>query len=223
MYTMYMKYILGIDEVGRGPIAGPVTVCAFIMRTDVDVLIHFKNRKLKDSKKLSNTERRRIRTELNKEKRAGNIDFVLASKSAQYIDKRGIQKAVQVCLQQALSGMLRLNYNLDSSTTKICLDGALSVEEQFIHKIHKKYGQKLEYSVNIKGDENIPAIACASIMAKITRDNYMVYLSKKLYNEEGKWYGWASGVGYGTKEHYEMIATHGLTSYHRKSFLKKLS
>jgi ribonuclease HII len=68
-----MKYILGIDEVGRGPIAGPVTVCAFIMRADADVLVHFKNRKLKDSKKLSDKERRRVRSELNKQKLAGNV------------------------------------------------------------------------------------------------------------------------------------------------------
>lgn len=216
-----MKYILGIDEVGRGPIAGPVTVCAFIMRADVDVLVHFKNRKLKDSKKLSDSERRRVRTELNKHKLAGNVDFAIASRNAEYIDEHGISNAVQKCIQQALSTLLRLNYELDSSSTSICLDGALKIDKVYIDRVLKKYGQSIEYSANIKGDENIPAIACASIMAKITRDNYMVYLHKKLYDSEGKWYAFDTNVGYGTREHYEYIEKYGVTTHHRKSYLTK--
>ncbi|MEN9852611.1 MAG: ribonuclease ribonuclease [Candidatus Parcubacteria bacterium] len=217
-----MKYIVGIDEVGRGPIAGPVTVCAFIMHADADVLMHFKNRKIKDSKKLSDNERRRVRSELNKQKLAGSVDFAIASRSAEYIDEYGISHAVQKCIQQALSTLLRLNYVLDSTSTTICLDGALTIDQAYIDRILKKYKQSIEYSVHTKGDENIPAIACASIMAKITRDNYMHYLHKKLYDSEGKWYAFDTNVGYGTREHYEYIEKYGITAHHRRSYLKKI-
>ena len=216
-----MRYLVGVDEVGRGPIAGPVTVCVFIMQADYDILQHFKNRKLRDSKKLSDIERKRIRTELNKAKLAGNIDFAIISKSAEYIDKRGISKALGVCIEEGLQKLLRLHYNLDKSNTKIELDGALKLTPEFVQKVFKKYGQQLDYSVNIKGDENIPAVAAASLLAKVGRDNRMVYLSKKLYGEDARWYNWASNVGYGTKEHYSLIDKNGLTEYHRKSFLTK--
>jgi ribonuclease HII len=217
-----MKYIVGVDEVGRGPIAGPVTVCVFIVQADYDILKHFKNRKLRDSKKLSDTERNRIRTELNKAKLAGYIDFAIVSKSAEYIDKNGISKAVSVSIEEGMQKLLRLHYNLDKSNTKIELDGALNLTSKFIQKVHSKYGQQLGYTVNIKGDEKIPAVAAASILAKVVRDNRMIYLSKKLYDIEGKWYNWSSNVGYGTKEHFDLIHKHGITEYHRKSFLKKI-
>jgi ribonuclease HII len=217
-----MKHIVGVDEVGRGPIAGPVTVCVFIMQANYDILQHFKNRKLRDSKKLIDGERKRIRTELNKAKLAGYVDFAIVSKSAEYIDSVGISKTVSVCIEEGLQKLIRLHHNLDKNNTKIELDGALKLTPEFIHKVFKKYGQQLDYTVNIKGDEKIPSIAAASILAKVVRDNRMTYLSKKLYDSDGIWYNWVSNVGYGTKEHYELIKKHGITEYHRKSFLTKL-
>lgn len=217
-----MKYIVGVDEVGRGPIAGPVTVCVFLMQADYDILKHFKNRKLKDSKKLSSNERKRIRTELNKAKLAGSVDFTIVSRSAEYIDRLGISKAVNGSIEEGIRKLLRLNYNLDENNTKIELDGALKISQEFIDKVQTRYKQSLEYTVNIKGDERIPSIACASILAKIVRDNYMCYMSKKLYDQDGTWYNWAQNVGYGTMEHYALIEKHGLTPYHRKSFLTRL-
>jgi ribonuclease HII len=217
-----MNYIVGVDEVGRGPVAGPVTVCIFIMCANYDILQHFKNRKLRDSKKLSYSERKRIRTELNKAKMVGYVDFAIVSKSAQYIDKNGISKSVQKCIEDGIQKLFKLNYNLDEKNTKIELDGALKLSDEFIEKIFKKYKQKLEYTVNIKGDENIPAIACASILAKVVRDNRMVYLSKKIYDTENKHYNWESNVGYGTMDHYGLIQKYGLTEHHRKTFLKRV-
>lgn len=218
-----MKYIVGVDEVGRGPIAGPVTVCVFIMQADYDILKHFKNRKLKDSKKLIETERHRIRTELNKAKLAGFVDLTIISKPADYIDKHGIAKSVQRCVEEGVLRLLRLNYVLDTKNCSIELDGALKLCPEFLKKIEDKYQQKIGYKVTTKGDEKIPAIACASILAKVARDNYMKRIGLEIYNKSGKWYNWTNNAGYGTKEHYGLIKKHGLTPYHRKSFLSRLT
>lgn len=217
-----MKYIVGVDEVGRGPVAGPVTVCVFIMPEGVDVLQYFKNRTLRDSKKLSASERQRIRTALNKTKLAGLIDFVIISKSAEYIDKHGIAKSLQMAIEQGLRKLISLNYNLDKKNCQIQLDGSLKLSPKFLEKTLTNNQQNLSCNVNVRGDENIAAIACASILAKVARDRYMQTLGQKLYDQEAKWYNWASNAGYGTKEHYELIEKHGLSQQHRKTFLKKL-
>lgn len=217
-----MKYIVGIDEVGRGPVAGPVTVCAFIMKSDIDLLVHFKNKKLKDSKKLNDKERRRIRAELNKQKLFGAVDFVISKKQADYIDKKGISLAVQKCIQECLNKLRLLGYSLDEKNTFIHLDGALNIDPDYLKKIKESHDMRLAYDVNVKGDENIPAIACASVLAKVVRDNYMIYLSHKIYDTESKWYNWSSNMGYGTKEHYDLIKKYGITKWHRKTFLKKI-
>jgi ribonuclease HII len=220
--TLYgMKYIVGVDEVGRGPVAGPVTVCVFIMQANVDILQYFKNNKLKDSKKLSEKERVRIREELIALQKEGRVDFCLVSKTAGEIDALGISKAVSLSIEQGLE-ILAQKYNLDKGSCKIELDGALKLSNEFLEKIKNTHNQKFEYEVHIKGDEHIPAIACASILAKVDRDKYMVQLAETLKNSEGKDYGWSSNVGYGTKVHIETIKKQGITKYHRKSFLKKI-
>jgi ribonuclease HII len=216
---MCMKYIIGVDEVGRGPIAGPVTICVFLAHADYDILKHFKQRKLRDSKKLSETERGRIRTELNKAKLAGFVDFTIVSKPAHYIDKHGISKSINRCIEEGLLRLLRLHYTLDSKNCQIELDGALRLKPEFVEKVQSKYRQKIEYRVTVKGDEKIPGIACASILAKVARDNYMKRVGLKLYNEKGRWYNFAQNVGYGTKEHYELLNKHDISAYHRQSFL----
>lgn len=214
------KYIVGIDEVGRGPIAGPITFCAFIMKSETDILGIFDKRILKDSKKLTDAKRREIRTKLNKLKLGGEVDFVIHSTSAKIIDSIGLSKVIKQSIESCLNKLIRLNYDLDKSNTKIFLDGGLKIESEYKSKIKKKYNYELEHEAVIKGDENIPAIACASIMAKITRDNYMIYSANKIYDKDGKFYDWKNNVGYGTSKHYELLTVHGITELHRKSFLK---
>ena len=218
-----MKYIVGIDEVGRGPIAGPVTVCVFLMQADYDILQHFKDRKLRDSKKLTQGERKRIHTELKRAKVGGYVDLIVVSVSAEMIDKNGISLAIKSCIEEGLLRLLRLGHVLDQKNCQIELDGALKLHSDFLVRIQNKYQQKLEYRTAIKGDENIPAIACASILAKVARDRYMKTLGQKICDADGRWYNWASNAGYGTKEHYELIEKHGITSWHRKSFLSRFS
>lgn len=217
-----ISYVVGIDEVGRGPIAGPITFCALIVKSDFDILSLFKNRVLRDSKKLNDKNRREIRTKLNKLKLAGELDFVIVSKSAKEIDNKGLSKVINSCLEELVMKLLRLNYNLDKSVTHIKLDGGLKFKAEFIDKINTRFGFVLGAETIIKGDEKVGAIALASIMAKITRDNYMLHASNKIYDKEFKFYNWGANVGYGTREHYEYIKKFGLSDIHRKSFLKSL-
>jgi ribonuclease HII len=209
--------IIGIDEVGRGPIAGPVTICVFISVSKTDLLKLFRNRKLKDSKKLSAIERVRIAKELAILKKLGKVDFVIVSKSAKQIDKIGISKCIQKSIEEGLEKIIQ-NYKIDAKKCEVALDGALKLSEAFVKKIEDIYKQKIKYSVHIKGDENIVEIACASIIAKVRRDSYMRSLSRKLLKEEGRQYGWEENAGYGTKDHYKMLKIYGLSEYHRLTF-----
>ncbi|MHB1316449.1 MAG: ribonuclease HII [Minisyncoccota bacterium] len=197
------KWIIGIDEVGRGPLAGPVTLCA--MKIEVEMYRKLqKNKDLprlgKDSKKLSKKDREKyskILCELALEKK---IYFTIVMQSNAVIDTKGlsyaIRKALSVCLQKV--GAKKEDH--------ILLDGGLKAPIEFTNQ-----------KTIIKGDEKHRVIAWASILAKVHRDNYMTKMAKK-YPE----YGFERHVGYGTKLHREAIKKHGASLIHRKSFLKNI-
>lgn len=189
-------YIVGIDEVGRGPIAGPVAVCAFVCKSDFfgSTLI---DTPLRDSKKLSKIQREKWFEFLKTEKEKGNCDFAVSMVSAEWIDKVGIVRSIQKALNTSLE---KLNSQKD---IKIFLDGGLKAPEEYINQ-----------ETIIKGDELHPVISCASIIAKVARDNVMIK-----YSKEYKEYGFENHVGYGTKAHYKAIKDNGLTSIHRKTFV----
>ena len=200
--------IVGIDEVGRGPIAGPVAVCAFkLLITDYESLI--KNAeaelgiKLKDSKKLTKKQREKWFEYLKTLKQTGNCDFAVSMVSAEWIDKVGIVRAIQKALDASLS---KLNTNDKLLAAKVILDGGLKAPKEFTNQ-----------ETVIKGDELHPVISCASIIAKVTRDTLMTTYAKE-YPE----YGYEKHSGYGTKAHYEAIKKYGMTPLHRKSFLKNV-
>jgi len=206
------KYIVGIDEVGRGPIAGPVAVCAFscaitnlpASETGYELLItngvQETKSKLKDSKKLSKKQREKWFEYLKKEKQNGNCDFAVSYVSPQNIDKFGIVKSIQKALDSSLE---KLNANGQLLNAQIYLDGGLKAPIEFINQ-----------ETVIKGDELHPIISMASIMAKVSRDKIMVSYAKD-YPE----YGFEKHSGYGTKAHYDAIKKHGLIPLHRKSFI----
>jgi len=203
---MSMEYIVGIDEVGRGPIAGPVAVCSFqLLITDYQLLIKRGEEelgiKLKDSKKLSKKQREKWSAYLKEEKDKGNCDFAVSYVSAENIDKFGIVRAIQKALDTSLS---KLNINNQLLQARIYLDGGLKAPKEYENQ-----------QTIIKGDELHPVISCASIVAKVFRDKIM-----ENYREEYPEYGFENHAGYGTKAHYEAIKKHGQTSIHRKSFLK---
>ncbi|MEI6490201.1 MAG: ribonuclease HII [bacterium] len=186
------KWHIGIDEAGRGPLAGPVSVGAVMVKSDFDFSI-FKN--LKDSKKLSESKREEFFEVINKK-----IKYKVVMVSNKVIDKKGISYAIKFAIKSLLK---KLNPNIKN--TKIFLDGALKAPEEFMQE------------TIIKGDEKIPAISLASIMAKVTRDRYM----KKISNKYPA-FNFDIHKGYGTKMHIEAIKKHGPSELHRKSFISRI-
>jgi ribonuclease HII len=196
------SYRIGIDEVGRGPIAGPLVVCACAVRDDVDILDLFPKRILKDSKKLTEKNREAIITSLADFTKEKKILFGIGEISSERLDEIGLTPAINKAIKHALTVLHSKDVSPHSF---VFLDGALHAPET--------YSQE----TIIKGDEKIGEIALASIIAKSYRDMFM-----KTMHEVYPLYGFDSHVGYGTKAHYEAIHKHGLTPLHRRSFLKKM-
>ncbi len=197
-----MKIVIGIDEVGRGPLAGPVCVCAFELRiTDDELKIEKGQLKLKDSKKLSQKQREAWMTIIETWQKEGKCDFAVSYTEAEEIDRIGLSQAIKNTLSSSL-----LKLADPEVDPLILLDGGLYAPEIFKNQ-----------KTIIKGDEKEPAISFASIVAKVHRDQLMAEYAKQ-YPE----YGFESHVGYGTKAHYAAIKKHGLTPLHRRSFLKNL-
>lgn len=199
--------IIGIDEVGRGPIAGPVCLCAFGWRgkhADLRKKIREVKRKIKlelrDSKQLSRTQREAWLVEIKKWRSAGDCDFSLTFVQAPTIDRIGIAPSIRRALSRSL-------YKISpAGDHRVLLDGGLHAPAEFTN----------QKSI-IKGDEKEPVIALASIVAKVYRDALMTRLAKKHPN-----YGFEKHVGYGTRAHYAAIKKYGRTSLHRISFLSKI-
>ena len=189
-----MEYLVGIDEVGRGPLAGPVAVGVLVMKENLKIF-----GKIRDSKKLSEKQREEWFEIICAERQRGALDFSVSFVSHTMIDKRGLAWALRTATARAL---VRLAIPTDSA---IFLDGGLRAPEIFKNQ-----------KTIIKGDEKIPVIALASIVAKVTRDHLMIRMAKK-YPQ----YGFEKHKGYGTKEHYRAIGKFGLCPIHRRSFLLK--
>lgn len=187
--------MLGVDEAGRGPLAGPVSVGVVAVPEGFDVLKEFPG--VADSKKLSEKRREKIFGMLEARVALGDARFAVEFESAETIDEEGIVTAVRRALWRGVN-----NLAPDSALVHIQLDGALRAPPE--------YSQE----TIINGDELIPLISLASIVAKVTRDRLMVELSKKY-----PLYGFEKHKGYGTKAHYEMLKKHGLCVIHRRSFI----
>jgi len=192
------KYIIGIDEVGRGPIAGPVAVCALCLQNNFNTK-EFKY--FRDSKKLSHLQRVKWIEKINNEKKKGNIIYKVSFASSKIIDNKGIVFAINKCLVGSLKFL-----NRKPKESWVLLDGGLKAPREYIYQ-----------KTIIKGDEKELAIALASIVAKETRDNLMVKLAKKYPD-----YALEKHKGYGTAAHYMALKNKGISTIHRKSFLKGL-
>ena len=191
---------VGIDEVGRGPIAGPVAVASFCMlRPNVLQKYISQGARLRDSKKLSKQAREEWYKKVREWQKAGACNFSVVMISAQEIDKVGIAPAIRTALRRSLKKVA------PDTRTQILLDGGLRAPEKYTRQ-----------KTIIKGDEKEWSIALASIVAKVTRDRYM-YRAGKKYPA----YGFEKHVGYGTKQHYEALSTHGMCDLHRRTFLRK--
>ncbi len=193
-----LKYIIGIDEVGRGPLAGPLAVGAFVAPRGFDLRI-FKG--ARDSKKMSAGEREECFGEIKKELKKGKLNYVVSFVSSQKIDKLGLTKAINLAIHNCLKKL-----NLDPKKCLVFLDGALRAPSSYPHQ-----------KTIIKGDDKEKIISLASIVAKVSRDRRMVHFSK-LYPS----YNFHKHKGYGTLEHRQKIKKFGLSPIHRRSFLTRI-
>lgn len=202
---------MGIDEAGRGPLAGPVAVGVALVREDFDWdLIPGVN----DSKQLKEKDREAIFLLAKQLKKEGRLDYAVSMVSAKVIDKKGIVYTVDLAMGRAIK---RIEDNLRSrgptSTSRyekivVKLDGGLKAPEKFIYQ-----------ETIIKGDSKEKVIGLASIMAKVTRDRYMTRRAKLAAYQP---YNFAQHKGYGTKKHREAILKYGLSDLHRASYCKNL-
>ena len=180
-----MKSIIaGVDEVGRGSLVGPVFAAAVILKKKINKKV------LKDSKKLTKINRQILEKYIKK-----NSYWSIGSASLKEIEKLNI-------LNASLLAMKRAIMKLKKKPGQILIDG---------NKIPKIKNYNLKYV--IKGDEKIPEISAASIIAKVSRDRLMTKMSKKYIK-----YSWNKNAGYGTKDHLSAIKKFGITKYHRKTF-----
>ncbi|KKW10121.1 MAG: Ribonuclease HII [Parcubacteria group bacterium GW2011_GWB1_49_7] len=193
-----MSHIVGIDEAGRGPLAGPVAVGAVRIPEKFNKKF-FKG--IKDSKQLTAEERELWFALAQEARKRGELDFHVSLISEKIIDKHGIAYAIRLGIKRVLKG---LGITQDS---QIFLDGALKAPPEFKHQL-----------TVIRGDEKIPIISLASICAKVIRDRKMVKFSKKYPK-----YRFDLHKGYGTLVHRKAIKKYGLTELHRRSFTKRLT
>ena len=181
------KNICGIDEAGRGALAGPVCAAAVILPDGCQI------DGLNDSKKISEKKRDLLFDEIKNTALAYSIAMVDHKK----IDEINILQATYLAMKNAVEGLnIKADYAL--------VDG------------NRSQGLNIPFSCIVKGDAKSPSIAAASILAKVTRDRYMLQMAEK-YPE----YAFEKHKGYGTKVHYNAILEHGACEIHRLTFLKK--
>lgn len=185
-YDSGFKCVCGIDEAGRGPLAGPVFAAAVVLPVDCEIP------GLNDSKKLTEKKRDAL-FEVIIEKA---VAYSVASASEKEIDEINILNATYLAMNRAFDG-------LSVKPDMALIDG------------NREPGVDAMQKTVVKGDSKSMSIAAASILAKVSRDRYMLEIAK-LYPQ----YEFQKHKGYGTKLHYERIREHGISDVHRKTFLK---
>ena len=183
-YYNLMKIIAGVDEVGRGSLVGPVYAAAVILKSSINTKL------LKDSKSISSSKRKVLFNYIKK-----NSIWAIGKASLKEIEQLNILNASLLAMKRAIK-------KLKKKPSHVLIDG---------NKLPELKNYKLK-SI-IKGDQKIPSISAASIIAKVTRDKMISNLSKKF-----KGYSWQKNFGYGTSQHLKAIKVLGITKHHRKNF-----
>ncbi len=216
MWTVFatllsMNYEVGIDEAGRGPLAGPVAVGVVL----VPAIFNWeKIPEVNDSKKLTEQKREELFFQVQDLQEKGELTYAVSLVSAGVIDKRGIVFSVNTGMRRALQRVIcnstvnRMVQEVGFNRLKVKLDGGLKAPEEFTHQ-----------ETIVKGDSKEKIIGLASIMAKVTRDRYMRRISTK---PQYAAYSFDTHKGYGTKAHREAIVRYGLSDLHRKTFCRNL-
>lgn len=183
-------FIIGVDEAGRGPLAGPVVAAAAALKT-----YRFKNR-VDDSKKLTSQAREKAFREIS-----SKSIFGIGIVSEEVIDRVNIHEATKIAMKQAIASLIDKSGLKNKSRIHIIVDGNMTLDVDF------------PCTSIVKGDSKSKSIASASILAKVTRDRIME-LCDKLYPE----FGFAKHKGYPTPEHRAVLRRLGPSRIHRKSF-----
>jgi ribonuclease HII len=189
-----LRYTIGIDEVGRGPLAGPVSIGIVVCKSLLAIP------ELTDSKKMSEAARERVAALACDLQKGDTIAFGVYSAAAGVIDAIGIEAAIRGIIATGLRELAP-----DPSRVEVVLDGKLHAP--------KEYRQQ----TIIHGDLLIPAISLAAVVAKVERDRGMVEIAKKYPR-----YGFENHKGYGTAEHIAAIQKWGASPIHRMSYLKNI-
>jgi len=177
--------LAGVDEVGRGPLAGPVVACAVVMPPDARAI-----RGVDDSKELDGPEREKLARRI----RERALAIGVGAASVREIDRINIYHAAVLAIRRAIA-------RLPVTPHHVVIDG------------NPIRSLGVEHTAVVGGDGCCHSIACASIVAKVTRDRLMRALAKRHPH-----YRWESNVGYGTPDHHAGLASHGVTPHHRRSF-----
>jgi ribonuclease HII len=198
------EYLIGIDEAGRGPLAGPVAIGISCISKEFqkEVFSLLKKAGLNDSKQVKEKTREELYEILVQLKKEQKINWEVMLISAKVISKKGISFAINFGIQK---GLEKLKTKTIENKTILELDGALKVPQ----------GNWKKSSIIIRGDSIKPSIMVASILAKVTRDRHMKKLSKK-YPQ----YNFEIHKGYGTQKHRDLIKKHGLSKEHRIGWCK---
>lgn len=190
MQTDRTQYIAGIDEAGRGPWAGPLYAACVVIPDEVVI------DGLNDSKLLSEKQREALYTII-----VQKTLFCIASVSADYISKKGLRRACKEVFRRAIKGFQKKYTDAGIEISLLQIDG----RDNFDFDIRSEY--------IIKGDQLVPAISAASILAKVSRDREMIQLHEKY-----PCYGFDEHKGYGTKQHQEMLELLGPCEIHRMNY-----
>ena len=182
--------VIGLDEVGRGPLAGPVVSCGchYLHYDDLETEIP-----ITDSKKHSPKQREKLFLFFKKLQKENKLQYRLGYASVEEIDKINILEATKLSMKRVIN-----KFSIDNPN--LIIDGNFSLNYQNEKSI-------------LGGDKKSLSIASASIIAKVHRDRLMSILDSKF-----TFYDWKKNAGYGTKKHIDAIYKHGVTQFHRKSF-----
>lgn len=191
-------FLVGIDEVGRGPLAGPVAIGVVRIPWEFDWSAL---PGVTDSKRLTPARRETIAATATALRHQRRLDFAVAQVGPSVIDAEGIVAAIDTALARAIARLA-----LDPRECELRLDGGLQAAPRF------------QQASIIKGDQLEPAIGLASIIAKVTRDRYMTRIDRRYPH-----YGFAAHKGYGTQAHRAAICQYGRCPIHRVSYCKKIT
>lgn len=195
---MHNEWLLGVDEAGRGPLAGPVAVGVVAVPPGFDIKREFPS--VTDSKLLNWQKREVIFEAVEQRAYAGDLSYTVQFSSHTYIDRFGITRAVRKALWRGVRQLA------DSDEGAVMLDGLLRAPKEYLQR------------TVIGGDLKVPVISLASVLAKVMRDRLMDDISSR-YPE----YGFEQHKGYATPEHKLALRRHGLCEIHRRSYCESNS